>query len=105
MDAEPARLAATTIRQVENRPAMICKFLEGCTTTDRAIDICAKKSGFYRPLFLFSELNFAEDQCSIGPAKTKRIFNRKIDWHLSGSIRAEIEITLRILIEDINCWW
>lgn len=61
-----------------------------------------KKSGYCKPPFIVPELNFTKNQCSISSAKTERVFNGNIDWHFSGNICTEIQITFRILIKYID---
>src|SRR5690606_40899863 len=49
-----------------------------------------------------SWLDSSDNHAAVGPAKTKRIGQRNIDLKIAGLIGAIIQITLWILIEDID---
>jgi hypothetical protein len=47
----------------------------------------------------------AKNQGAISTTKAKVVFNGMVNLHVSGSIGTVVQITFRVLIEDIDGWW
>ena len=46
-----------------------------------------------------------KNQGAVSTTKAKVVFDRMLDLHISGGIGAVVQVTLRILVEDIDGWW
>jgi hypothetical protein len=47
----------------------------------------------------------AKNQGAISTTKAKVVFNGMVNLHIPGCISTVIQITFRVLIEDIDRWW
>ena len=54
------------------------------------------------PLFAARDLYLAEHQAAVRTAETEVVFHCRINLQIPGFIRTVIQITLRILVEDID---
>jgi hypothetical protein len=50
-------------------------------------------------------LNSLEHQGAVGATKTKVVFDRYIDLHVSCGVGAIVQIALGVLVEDVNGGW